>query len=42
VVEEKVSQGDLIGLMGNSGFSTDTHYEVRINGTPVNPRMFLP
>ncbi len=43
VVGEKVSRGDRIGDMGNSGRSTGTHlhYEVRIGGTAVNPMTFI-
>lgn len=40
---QKVSLGDHIGDMGNSGRSTGVHlhYEVHINGRPVNPMTFI-
>ena len=39
-----VTQGESIALMGSTGKSTGVHlhYEVRINGTAVDPMMFLP
>lgn len=42
-VGQRVSRGDRIGDMGNSGRSTGTHlhYEVYVNGTPVNPMTFI-
>lgn len=42
-VGQKVSRGDQIGDMGNSGRSTGTHlhYEVRIGGDAVNPMTFI-
>jgi murein DD-endopeptidase MepM/ murein hydrolase activator NlpD len=42
-VGDRVSRGDRIGDMGNSGRSTGTHlhYEVRIGGTAKNPMTYI-
>jgi len=39
---QRVKRGDVIGLVGATGWATcpHLHYEVRINGTPVNPVNF--
>lgn len=40
---QKVKRGDVIGVVGNTGYSTGPHlhYEVHLQSKPVNPRNYI-
>ncbi len=41
---DRVEAGDIVGLVGSTGFSTGPHlhFETRVNGVPKDPQLFLP
>ncbi|MBU4315201.1 peptidoglycan DD-metalloendopeptidase family protein [Patescibacteria group bacterium] len=44
VADQYVARGDVLGYEGTTGFSTGPHlhFEVRLNGIPVDPQQYLP
>ena len=42
-VGDEVERGDQVGNVGSTGRATGTHihYEIQVNGKPINPQRFL-